>query len=342
MIRLANAMVMRGAALWRVKGPVRGSVWLLALLSALSMVVFTVRAWGQDFDYRLHARSVARGVYVLVGATEDFNRSNGGNIVNTGFIAAPGGWIVVDTGPSLHYGTQMRQAMAALSDMPVAMVFNTHHHPDHFLGNLAFAASPIAALDETRQGIARDGNAFAENLYRMSGDWLQGTEVLAPTIAASAGERMVAGRKLRLLALKGHTGSDLAVYDETSGVLFAGDLVFNERAPTTPHADIAQWLQSLDQLEALTSDPGFRVLVPGHGQPATNARPIERTRRWLTWLRDTLSSAAARGLDMNEVLRLPLPPEFAGMAQAQSEYRRSVVHLFPGIEQRVLMPSRGP
>ena len=30
----------------------------------------------------------------------------------------------------------------------------THHHPDHFLGNQAFAGTPIAALAVTRQGIA--------------------------------------------------------------------------------------------------------------------------------------------------------------------------------------------
>ena len=133
-----------------------------------------------DFDYRLSAVPVAKDVYTFIGKTEDFTTDNGGNIVNTAFIVAPQGVIVIDSGPSLRYGQQMRRAIATVTAKPIALVINTHHHPDHFLGNQAFADVPIAALAETRNGIAADGNAFAENLFRMSGDWMKGTEVLPP------------------------------------------------------------------------------------------------------------------------------------------------------------------
>jgi len=230
----------------------------------------------------------------------------------------------------------MRRAISAITAKPVALVINTHHHPDHFLGNQAFADVPIAALAETRKGIASDGNAFAENLFRMSGDWMKGTEVQVPGKTLSAGRLEVAGRSLRLVGLDGHTGADLVIVDETSGVLFAGDLVFNGRAPTTPHADVAHWLVALGQLEVLTREPGFTVLLPGHGAPTKDAAPIRQTRAWLTWLSITLRDAAKGGLDMNDVLARPLPPEFAGLPVAASEYRRSVGHLFPAAEQDAL------
>ncbi|WP_265948855.1 quinoprotein relay system zinc metallohydrolase 1 [Dechloromonas sp. A34] len=289
-----------------------------------------------DFDYRLQPQAVAEDVHAFIGKSEDFTTSNGGNIVNTGFIVAPGGLVVIDSGPSLRYGEQMRRAMAAVSERAPALVINTHHHPDHFLGNQAFAGVPLAALPATMQGIASEGNAFAENLYRLSGDWMKGTEVLAPTRVLAAGTSEIAGRKLRLIALDGHTGADLAVYDEASGVLFAGDLVFNGRAPTTPHADIGHWLAALDQLEAITREAGFTALVPGHGAVARDAAPIRQTRAWLNWLTGALRQAARDGLDMNEVLARPLPAEFAQLAVAASEYRRSVGHLFPAAEQEAL------
>jgi uncharacterized sulfatase len=119
-------------------------------------------------------------------------------------------------------------------------------------------------------------------------------------------------------------------------VLFAGDLVFNGRAPTTPHADVAHWLAALDQLEAITRERGFTALVPGHGAVARDAAPIRQTRAWLNWLTGALRQAAREGLDMNEVLARPLPAEFAQLAVAASEYRRSVGHLFPAAEQEVL------
>ena len=211
----------------------------LFVIAVLVLLAGSPLIGAADFDYHLVARPLAGDVYAFIGKTEDFDTDNGGNIVNTAFIVAPQGVIVIDSGPSLRYGRQMRQAIAAITDKPVAMVINTHHHPDHFLGNQAFADVPIAALAETRNGIAADGNAFAENLYRMSGDWMKGTEVQLPTRTLTEGRFDVAGRKLRLVALDGHTGADLVIVDEASGIIFSGDLVFNGRAPTTPHADVA-------------------------------------------------------------------------------------------------------
>ena len=305
--------------------------WLILLLVGLNGLVLAA-----DFDYHLAPQPVAESVYAFIGRNEDFTTVNGGNIVNTAFIVAPGGVIVIDSGPSLRYGQQMRQAIATLSANSLTMLINTHHHPDHFLGNQAFVGTPIAALPATIEGIASEGNAFAENLFRMTGDWMKGTEVLVPARALTAGVVEVAGRRLRLIALDGHTGADLAIYDETSGVLFAGDLVFNGRAPTTPHADITHWLAALERLEAVTREAGFSALVPGHGAVSHSAAPIRQTRAWLLWLQGAMRQAARTGLDMNEVLALPLPAEFAGLAVAKSEYRRSVGHLFPAAEQEAL------
>jgi quinoprotein relay system zinc metallohydrolase 1 len=306
------------------------------LWSGLCIALLASAANAGTFDYALSAQRIAPDVYTFIGRTEDFTPGNGGNIVNTGFIVTPTGVIVIDSGPSRRYGQQMRAAIAATTRQTPTLLINTHHHPDHFLGNQAFADTPIGALAATRQGIASDGNAFAENLYRMTGDWMKGTEVQAPTQTLVAGPLHIAGRQLRLIALDGHTGGDLAVYDETSGVLFAGDLVFNGRAPTTPHADIAHWLTALDQLTAITREPGFKTLVPGHGAVATNGAPIEQTRAWLVWLRQTMRDTAAAGLDMNEVLARPLPPAFADLPVAASEYQRSVGHFFPAAEQEAL------
>lgn len=302
----------------------------IALLACLGTWVSWLAA--ADFDYALQPQAVAKDVYVFIGRTEDFDTRNGGNIVNTGFIVGPEGVIVIDTGPSRRYGEQMRQAIARVTPLPITLVINTHHHPDHFLGNQAFADVPIGALAATRQGIIGEGNAFAENLYRLSGDWMKGTEVMVPTRLLSAGELSAGGRGLHLLALDGHTGADLVVMDAASGVMFTGDLAFNGRAPTTPHADVAHWLQALSTIEAWARQHGMSALVPGHGGVTGDISPLQRTRAWLQWLSGNLQMAARDGLDMNDLLARPLPPEFANLPLAASEYRRSVSHLYPAME----------
>jgi len=305
---------------------------LPALLLAVLLAAFPLAARAAGFDYRLAPRAVADGVWVLTGLTEDFSRDNGGNIVNTGFIVGDSGVVVIDSGPSRRYGEQLAAAIARVTPLPVVLVINTHHHPDHFLGNQAFAPATLAALPATRHGIETEGPMFNSNMYRLNGDWMRDTEVAAPTRTLAAGPVEVGGRTLEFLALEGHTGADLAVFDRRTGTLFAGDLVFNARAPTTPHADIARWQASLDALAALP----FKVLVPGHGPVAHDGAPIAQTRTWLDWLDRALREGAAAGLDMTEMLALPLPAVFERMALAKTEFERSVSHLYPAAERASL------
>jgi uncharacterized sulfatase len=288
-----------------------------------------------EFDYGLRPQPAGPGTWVFAGRSEDFSVRNGGNIVNTGFIVTSAGVVVIDTGPSKRYGEQMRAAIAGLTPKPVVKVFNTHHHPDHFLGNQGYADVGIAALAGTARAIAAEGGALTENMYRMNGDWMKGTEPMPPGETVTAGEIRIGDHDLALLSLSGHTAGDLAVFDRSTGVLFAGDLVFLDRAATTPHADITAWLASLEALERLP----FRVLVPGHGPVVRDARGIRQTRDYLTWLRGALRAAAEQGLDMTEAMALPIPERFRGLALVEHEYRRSVTHLYPALEQAALHPA---
>lgn len=298
------------------------------LLGALLLAVPVVAA----LDYHLKPRKLADDTYVFIGKNEDFTRANGGNIVNTGFIVTSEGVVVIDSGPSRLYGEQTRKAIRAVTPQRINRVLITHHHPDHYFGNQAFTDTPIYALSATIAGMKEEGGPFADNLYRMSGDWMKDTESLPAKEVANPGVLKIGGHELELIALQGHTQGDLAILDRTTGVLFAGDLVFHQRAATTPHADIPEWLRSLAALRKIQ----FKIMVPGHGDPVTDARGIEQTRRYLTWLESGLKRAAAEGMDMPELLASPIPAEFAGIALVQSEYERSIAHLFRGYEAKVL------
>lgn len=284
------------------------------------------------FDYRLVPREIAPGAYVIVGLKEDFSFANGGNIVNTGFIVGTEGVIVIDTGSSRRYGEQMLAAIRRVTPLPVVLTLNTHHHPDHFLGNQAFPPATLAALPDTIAALRSEGEGFNANMYRLNGDWMRDTEVVVPGRAIASGRQRIGGRDVEFIALGGHTVADLVVVDHESGTVFAADLIFNGRAATTPHADLARWLAALDTLESLPA----KRWVPGHGEVATDTAPLRETRDWLRWLADTIRSAAEEGLDMNEVFATPIPARFAGLALAEQEFRRSVTHLFPAAEQAAL------
>jgi len=282
-----------------------------------------------ELRYELQPQPLAEGVWLLEGSTANFDKANGGNIVNTGFIVTDSGVVVIDSGPSRRYGEAMREAIARVTDRPIIKVLLTHHHPDHVLGNQAFADVPIAALAGTTELLREQGNAMAENMYRLVGDWMRGTEVVLPTESVTTGTLEVGGRTLRLLALRGHTGADLAILDERSGVLFAGDILFFQRALTTPNSPgLDVWLDDLTTLEALP----WKRLVAGHGPVADDAEPFRQMRDYLGWLDGLLRDAARSGADMNEVIQSPIPERFAGISLTRYELIRSVSHLYPRYE----------
>ncbi len=287
-------------------------------------------------DYRLQARELAPGVFVVEGDNDDFTPANGCNIINTGFIVTPAGVLVVNTGPSKRYGEQLRALITRTTAQPVAQVLHLNLHPDYFLGNQAFADVPRFATAATRAGMAREAASYETNLYRLCGDWMKGTQFLLPDrdidAAAKSGPWALGGRVFELREFRGHTDSDLVLVDRSSGVVFAGGLVFKQRVPTTPHAQVGDWLKSLDQAQALQ----WRTVVPSHGPVHSDASGVAETKAFLQWLDREFTAYAELGWDMNEVLRAPVPATFRGWAGFATEYVRNVAHLYPRYEKAAL------
>lgn len=305
------------------------------ILSALLILLgLSTRTDATERHYGLTPIEIAPDTWVFEGVHEHFSRANGGDILNPGFIVTTDGVVVIQAGPSRLFGEEMRAAIRKVTPRPIARVYVSNLHPDYFLGGQAFRDAPVAALPGTIAGIKAEGPGMLDSMYRLVGDWMSGTELTIPTEEVSSSTAQYGEHRLRLLALEGHTGADLAIFDEGTGVLFAGGLVFSGRAPTTPHADVPRWLTSLEVLDQLP----IRVLVPNHGAIRPDKAAIAETRDYLRWLDGFLSSEAAAGKDMAEVLHAPIPDRFAGLAVGRAEYLRSVAHLWPNIENRVLKP----
>ncbi len=284
------------------------------------------------FDYQLQPIQIAESTWMVPGAPEDFSRTNGGNIVNIGVIETDAGVVLIDTGPSLRYAKQLEAMISKLTSKPIVAAIITHHHPDHWFGNQYFKTLPIYALPATIDAMLTEGNNFADNLYRMSGDWMRGTEPTPANETLKEDTLSIGGHTFQLMRLGGHTVADLAVLDTKTGVLFAGDLAFDQRAPTTPHANINTWLSALDTL----GDIDYRLLVPGHGPPSPDDRAIQFTRHYLTWLQDLLQRSAQVGDVPADVINAPIPAAFQEASLVREELSRSVIHLYPQLEAGTL------
>lgn len=301
---------------------------LAGLFGALPMA-----AAAADSAYAIKPVAVTDGIWMIHGADEPMLFSNGGAIANIAIIATPVGTVLTDAGPSIRYGRALKTVAEQLTRQPVVRVYVTHLHPDHGMGIAAFDPAIVAALPGTIADMKRDGSGFSDALYRLLGDWMRGTDVVLPGRRIDQAAEDFGDRRLRLLALAGHSAADLALLDERTGTLIAGDLLFLDRAPSTPTADLNRWRESLSALATLP----HKAAIPGHGPlDPTGQRAIDQTRDWIDWLDATLRQAASAGLDMVEAGDLPIPSRFAGMAAARYELQRSVSHLYPALEAELL------
>ena len=271
-------------------------------------------------EYRLDPRQVADGVWLFEGAQDSIARGNGGAICNVAMLETPQGAIVVETGGTLRHGAALR-AFADQRLGGVVVALNTHHHPDHWFGNGAFADRPIHALPGCIAAQKAGAQALSDGLYRILGSWMQGTAPLPATAAVAGGDLTLGGRVLTVMALSGHTPADLALIDQQTGTLIAGDLLFLDRAPSFPDADIAVWRAALGTLGALP----VAGTIPGHGPFHRDSRAVAQTLAYLDAFAARMDAAANLGLTPIEALAAGPMPAFATLAANPAEYRRATV-----------------
>lgn len=285
--------------------------------------------FSNDFDYKLKPIKLAENSYYFYGKEEYFSKENGGDIANSSFIITNNSVILIDTGSSKLYGEQVKKQIEKITNKPIKYILNTHHHPDHFLGNSAFSNSDIYASEFTKNEIETNGDLYIVNLVNIIHEAMNKTKVKAPNQILTTKDLNFDGYKLKVLYFDGHTQSDIAIYDENTKILYASDLVFYKRTLATPHANLNKWIKSLKELEKIN----YSILVPGHGISSTTKDPVKENIAYLEFLQNTLKNSAKEGLDIYEILNKPIPKEFESFTMFKEEFERSVINLYPSYEK---------
>ena len=239
---------------------------------------------------------VAAGVYVRPGRAAVVFEAD--QIANIGFVVGDRCVAVVDSGGSLAEGRALDCAIRQVTDLPVCYVINTHVHPDHLLGNLAFQRPGVEFVGHTKlpRALALRGDIYLERASAYEGRELDAPNIVFPEREVTGVVQLdIGGRILAVRAHKSaHTDHDISIVDEKSRTAFLGDLVFLEHVPVID-GSINGWI---GELEAMTSEP-LDYVVPGHG-PARASWPSAAapTLRYLTGLRENVRAWIASGGDL--------------------------------------------
>jgi len=267
------------------------------LLGALFFSVTSLSA----FDYALKPERITSDVTCFFGAPAVMDKTNNGNIVNSCYIDAGEGYVVVDTGPSYAYAESAYNAMQRIKPLPVKLVINTHIHDDHWLGNGFFTQNGVSVVgsDDFLHNVnvheaTRMQNTISPAAYKGTVSTLP-TEIILESTRKKVGNQDI---ELKIISRTAHTAKDLVVYLPKSGVLFAGDLVFNDRLPSVKGGNINGWITTLEELESM----GALHVIGGHGHN-TEKNSSKMTHEYLSQMRSEIRSAIESGLGIDETIK---------------------------------------
>jgi cyclase len=238
--------------------------------AVIALTAIGVGAQGQTFPEPRTLKLNDR-VYVLLGPVQHANRINQGFMINATVVVGDKGVMLIDSGGSDEVGKHIATAVRRITDKPVTHVVNTHHHGDHYLGNVAFEGATIISSEKCRKVVFETGAEWLEIMERDIGRKLPGTRPIAAEVTYREGARtetFVHGVRVVFWVPRGsHTVGDLMVYLPDDKVLVAGDVLVNGVVPTLQDGFVKNWIKTLDEIKGLA----VAHFVPGHGDLMTAA-----------------------------------------------------------------------
>jgi len=242
-------------------------------------------------------------------------------INNTGFLAGSDGVIAIDTCATERRTKLFLDHVRQVTDQPLRMLVNTHHHGDHTHGNYLTYPATIIGHENCRELILQSGVSQYAGIFEgpdQPVDW--GNLKLAPstltftdTVTVYAGEIR---SEIHYIGNPAHTTNDAVAWLPDHKVLYTGDLVFNMGTPFVLMGSVSGSLRAVERVRQFAPE----VIVPGHG-PVCDVTVLDQLVRYYQFVTDTAVAVdaaglspleAARSLDLGEFAELSDPERIVG------------------------------
>lgn len=264
------------------------------------LLIIAAATLGFAFDYGLKPVTVTEGVYCFFGKAEAPNARNNGNMVNSCFVDADEGWVVIDTGPTFQYAQQAYEAVTkAVSKKPVLYALNTHLHDDHWLGNGFFKTLGATIIGSASMKAQIDTKALTRMERSIDKEAFSGTKIVLPDIYVDESYTLKIAQhsiEIKRLTEIAHTNGDLTILFPLNKIVFVGDLNFSDSVLSLRDGDIKGWLKAIEKVEAMS----WEYLVGGHGNK-TDKNATYLTKTYLTTLLNEVRAAIADGVEIDAI-----------------------------------------
>ena len=241
---------------------------------------------------------------------------------NSGLINRAGG-VVIDTQSDLAHARQMIDMFSKVWPAMPERVINTHEDADHVWGNQLFEGAEIiahrsvpermkqvadpkesqkllhgvehvltrVAMKAMHPGLVAAGRQVLED-YNFDGIEL----VLPTTLFDARYELNLDGTEVHLIYVgPAHQVAETIVHVPSEGVLFAGDLVFNQSTPMGWVGSYQQFSDALDTIIELNPT----TIVPGHG-PVCGIEAVKDEKAYFQYVLDESRKCFDEGLNSTQ------------------------------------------
>jgi glyoxylase-like metal-dependent hydrolase (beta-lactamase superfamily II) len=298
----------------------------MKIIASLLLLTFV----SQAFEYNLVPQKLTDDVYCFFGKPENISKENGGNMVNTCFVKTKEGFVVIDSGPTYGYASQAYMQMQKIAPLPVKYVVNTHDHDDHWLGNSFYKEKGALLIgSETYEQNIQPG--MATRMEKSVGkESYAGTKVVKLDTVVQDIHDFTLGDTLfhiKQLVQQAHTKGDLVVYLPQKKVLFAGDLVFNDRLSSLRDGSIIGSLEALELIDSLHP----KIIVGGHGY-RTDSNATSVFKAYLTTMKKQIQEALDNDISIDEISNKVQMPEYEKIKLYDVLHRRNVFDAYRELE----------
>lgn len=262
------------------------SIFLLFFMGLISTI--SIKAQGKEVIITVD--TLAQNVYMLTG--------QGGNIGI--YVGETHVFMIDDQFDRLS--EKLKSAISALTDKPIAFLFNTHMHGDHSGGNARFNSETVTlvAQDKVRERIQLNLMPKVEAKEMSAEDYAK----MLPEVTFSQDITFYDGEEtiMAFHVHHAHTDGDAMVYFMQNNVLHMGDTYFSGRYP---YIDLKSG-GSIDgfinaQKKALMVINDATKIIPGHGRPSNKAE-LQSYVLMLEDIRKNIQARIDAGASLDEVM----------------------------------------
>ena len=234
-------------------------------------------------------------------------------INNAGFVVGDDHVVLIDTCATEARTRALLDAVAAVTDAPVRIVVNTHHHGDHTHGNYLCTDATIVGHRRCREEVERMGIMTLDTVW---GEVAWGDlELRAPDLTFEHGVDLTVGDEVvevRAFGAAAHTTNDVVAWLPSRRVLYTGDLVFHGGTPFVVMGSISGSMASLDWLRSFEPE----VIVPGHG-PICGVEALDGIEAYFRFVANLAAEGAAEGVAPLDLARRTDLGPFAGLTDPE-------------------------